>query len=139
MSEYQIQANRELCEQWDSLDYRINQLKGFVQHDMLVDSYALAQWESLAEETQRVLKTVINETHDYVTSGLVRGNWTILASTDLTKIRIRLDEVLTKEEAEAIGREGCEAHGYTFHGVYSDQEIDQAVADRIEEDFDIPF
>lgn len=135
MSQYQVQANLDIFDQWNHLADRVEQLKNIVQNDMLLDFPVITEWTRVANQAQSDLENLINVTREYVKSYLISDpNWNILASTPLTKIRIRLTEVLTKEEAEAIAHEGCEAHEYTFHGVYSDEEIDVA-----ESELDIPF
>ncbi len=60
--------------------------------------------------------------------------WIVLAFTDFIVMRIRIREPLTKAEAEEVGRGSWEDHGFTFYGVYSEDDIERAEAEM-----DIPF
>lgn len=139
MPNYKIEANETLFDAWGKLSREVVDLASIVQNDVIVTGKQLREWEESAFDKLENFRELLNETNEAITSHLIANPdepsiWIVLAFTDFIVMRIRIKEPLIKAEAEEVGRESCLAHGFQFHGVFSEDDIERA-----ESELDIPF
>ncbi len=142
MPEYQITNSKSIFDSWQTICSELKILgSGIVQNDIAVSAQTVSQWESDIVDKIAQIQDLMIQTKDYVTSvplpddPNMPGIWIVLAEAGSTAIiRVKLFEPLTKMEAEEMGKESCAVHGFTYHGVFTEDEIERA-----EMDLEIPF
>lgn len=137
MPKYQIEANENLFHAWLKISNDIGALAGIIQNDMVINGKELFEWEESVSDKLGDFQELFVKTNELITSRPIASPdepsvWIVLASTDFTVIRVKINEPML--QAEAVGRESCEAHNFNFHGVYSEDDIERA-----ELELDIPF